>query len=184
MTELPMPPDAIQVFLLFWHLFAFSSCVKSLPPRGGRQGQHRPTPLAQSVWMSFPSRSRWGLGCCLGSQVATWMGVLQVLLPGCPGGVLHACHPPCILEWLSGLPFLLLLFFSKKKAKCSFNFFKFSGTASAHWSSMGRVLVDLLFPKNIQCWCGFYLSYALTETKIAFSTYKGALKLVFFHCNF
>ena len=75
----------------------------------------------------------------------------------------------------------------------SCNVLKFSGTASAlcaeaHWSSMRRVLVDLLFPKNIQCWCGFYVSYAHTETKIAFSTFKalvkGALRLVFFHCNF
>ena len=133
----------------FSDIFPFSEenidgiCASNLFRRG-RQGRRRPTPLAQSAWLSLTRMSRWRFECCFGSQVARWsqvewarwseqcgvksggqvelggqvewarwpgearwsqvewMGVLQVVLPGCPGGILHACHPPCILQWLSG----------------------------------------------------------------------------------
>ena len=58
----------------------------------------------------------------LGGQVARrseWV-LLQVILPGCPGGILHACHSACILEWLSGWVFPPRL----TNAKCELHFSK------------------------------------------------------------
>ena len=79
------------------------------------------------------------------------MSVLQVMLPGCPGGILHACHSACILEWLSGWVFFHL---NKQMQNVIFIFLDAKASLELTLGSglVGRLVVWIISPEmeNVQ----------------------------------
>ena len=126
LAELPMPADDIQVFTIFWNLSQFSEIFHNFLFRRGRQGQRCPTPLAQSAWLSFPSRSRWGLGSCFESPEKCFAGDPPRLPWWHPSCLPPSLHLPVALRVI----FALLHFFLIKNN--IYIFFNFLNSQALH----------------------------------------------------
>ena len=104
----------------------FSEIFHNFLFRRGRQGQRCPTPLAQSAWLSFPSRSRWGLGSCFESPEKCFAGDPPRLPWWHPSCLPPSLHLPVALRVI----FALLHFFLIKNN--IYIFFNFLNSQALH----------------------------------------------------
>ena len=117
--QIGMPADGIQVvcqftlfpvssfhfyksFLFLWHL-----------PSSEEGDKYSISKLLLPNLLDWLCWAGAGDGCCRECDEMSMMQnlsytledddvhILQVTIPGCPGGILHACHQACLQEWLS-----------------------------------------------------------------------------------